>query len=825
MEPCAHSELGVAVYANFPDLLDLQQHEALEPRNRFLFYFQHGQHWFQELAEQRRRVESLQFTAATSKDEIQRLSDKLQQRQHDDDARLSNGASTAASAAPVVTTPTTPIRYDAQRAAATANACSDTSTNAQLPQLRHLLYYDTGHRSGSSAAPGTVRLDLESAGDFNFWPCCEELVLVFQSLTPKDAVKVLSALMERAATLDLPGLGETFAVGVDLLREHERRAFLREYFLLVSPSELQDALQQRDECNDEKRWQLFVDELKDRLGIVDSDESDDNHKDAHHRNTDTVERPSSYSTVSSTEHSVRGVLSNTSKSQHQTHDSEASDASKRLAHFHSSEAKVGAKVLEMVELLEDLAVDASFLEPHQSGLSRALLSRLRAYEDPSKRVAKARELMMHASAKRAQQQQATADTEQTLCACHCGDHQVLRHDELAAMLQASAQPPVAEDADDADDLHDTSAKRKTSRRSSTLKRPLSAKRKNAVSFGSRLASSRSSTTQLRLFPLADVCHMLSAILHLQFSRDAAELALAAPMNSNSGSRRDRTSVVALSALLEDRWSFVRRKAPSFKTLAKDFLTRKYGIKAIAVMHTLQLERSLVHYASSHKHVRCALFAWFFGADAARAASRDFAFRFFQTLVHTLVRLSATKRPASSAAAAPSLASPYPSQQLPVLPFATLLSLWTEYIGDGDTSTSGALVRFLTPAHAIDACQCAFPVRMKETSAFGSFLETLYRLGLERDHVELEPFLDRAMALWLAIFDQFAADVTATLDDATDFDFDAFSHVVTARNGLELTGGERLELFDALALESDAAVVTRTKLLHFVLEAKYLRPSR
>lgn len=767
-----------------------------EPRNRFLFYFQHGTLWSQDLSELQHDTETYKFSAAASKAEIQRLSDKLQAQQ-DSNKSSDNGVTHRRPSAS-----DKDASRDTVAVAPVASPLSPSSSAPRFLQLRNLLFDDDN---------ATARLDIR-ASDYDFWPCCEEIALVFQSLPRTEAVKVLSVLMEKAAGLALPRLGETYAVCVDLLSDKERRQFLREYFLLVSSGELQDALLERDECNDEKRWQMLIDELKERLGLGVSDDERDG--------VDDAARQSSLG-----------------QSHARTDAAKSAAAAKRLARFHSDEAKVGAKVLEMAELLEDVAAEVSFLDAAQSGLSAELLKKLREYEDADKRLAKARELMLKAdrNGPRLQPQFVHRPREETReCACHCGNHRLVHKDDVA-----SPRELIEEDGRDDAESAEKSAKAKTSRRSTTLKRPLSARRKNAVSFGTRLASQRGSTTQLRLFPLAEVCHILSAILHLKFSRDATGNAVVGGTSSNGSRKRDgQAQCDAAVSMLEDQWSFLRSSKPTFKTLAKDYLTRKYGIKSIAVMHTLQLERSLVYYSAMEKHVRCELFAWFFGADKLRLASKEYAFQFFQRLMKSIMSLFLAKRPASAPAAAAPLSLTSQQQLLPQPPlsFAALISVWTEYIGDGEVSSAStfsstsaaaanALVRYLVPSQAIDACTLTFPMRMKEAPEYASFVERLYRLGLERGQVELESFLKSVMELWLAIFDRLAAELHVVLGDNAggEFEFDAFTAAV-ARTGMELTGGERLEIFDLLSQENDESVVSRTKLLWFLLEAKYLRVS-
>ncbi|KAF1323039.1 hypothetical protein FI667_g10820, partial [Globisporangium splendens] len=447
----------------------------------------------------------------------------------------------------------------------------------------------------------------------------------------------------------LPELGETCAIAVDLLDEKEHRAFLREYLQLVASQDLQDALLERDECNDESAGRLH----------------------------------------------------------------------------------------EVMELLEDLAVEVSLLKDSHglSGvLSQELRRKLRAYENPVKRVEKTHELMMRASLGNHHLHN-LMPVAPASCGCHCGKHRLVHEDDEKE--DAPCEAPIADRDSDND-----SKKRKTSRKSFS-RRP-------------------------------------GAILHLQFARDATAEAA-------SGSSQMREN-----AMNDDRWSFLRHTTTSasnqrvvpFKTLAKDYLVRK--------------------------------------------PSKDFAFAFYQRFIKIVVRLFTTKK----------------SHVVePPLSFATMISVWTEYIG-GETSNNGALVRYLTPTHAVDACNLTFPVKMKETAEYVAFLERLYRLGLDRDQVELESFLKNAMELWHSVFERMRLEVLSHFDalDAEAnggagnktvnfYDFDAFSRCLV-RNGLELTGGERLELFDLLSLDfandenddgdNSDSVVTKKKLLRFILEAKYLR---
>ncbi|KAF1323040.1 hypothetical protein FI667_g10821, partial [Globisporangium splendens] len=77
------TEVGASMHSNFDDLQQcwtreqqkgmLQYYSLSSSSNRFLFYFEHGQHWFHALAEQQHAIESLKLTTAASKAECQRL--------------------------------------------------------------------------------------------------------------------------------------------------------------------------------------------------------------------------------------------------------------------------------------------------------------------------------------------------------------------------------------------------------------------------------------------------------------------------------------------------------------------------------------------------------------------------------------------------------------------------------------------------------------------------------------------------------------------------------------------------------------------------------
>lgn len=723
------------MYSNYDLMVEEQQkrhdHLMQQPStNRFLFYFQHGSHWFQDLAMHKNRDETLQSTVTAAKDEIQRLHDKVR-KQHAINQQL----------------------MQQLHQSKTNETPSEAQTKASVSERKQSWVRRKLHPDQDMSNDDNDPLSSE----YEWQPSNEEILYTFATLAPKDAVRLLGRLIERSAELQLPQLGETFAIGVDILDEKERRNFLRDFFRYVPSDELQEALRDRDEYNDSKRWGNLISELKDALNL------DDN------TNMKVGE-----------------------------------------SQLHSDEARITAKIHAMVELLEDIAVEVSFLDETRMGLSPDLMSKLTAYETPTKRIEKARELMARAkNSANMKLAESPSDEKIPQCGCHCGKHRLVHEDD-----DKSHMPDESED----DQKLQLKPRRKAGRR------------KNAVNFGSRMSLHRNSSLAARLFPLAEVCHLITSIIHLKFSRDLADASLITTNASTSSS-----------GWLDDRWAYLRPslKPVTFKTLVKDYLVRKYGIKSIAVMHTMQLERSLVHYSALHQHIRCDLFAWFFGVDKLRLTSKDFAFRFFQQLLKNLLR-GFIKKPTTGTIASSSITAG--------LPYASMVALWTEYIGDGEVISPGqagpnpSLMRFLTPAHAMDACNLSFPVKMKEAAEFTSYQEKLYRLGLQKDQLELESFFRSTMDVWQSIFDRMLSQVVAnttqglasngsssnretTTAAATEvsmsemLDDAQFARCLEA-NSMELTTGERLQLFDLLTQQErddDTRVSVKTVVV-FLLSA-------
>ncbi|EGZ09705.1 hypothetical protein PHYSODRAFT_521866 [Phytophthora sojae] len=671
-------ELGAALYSNFTDL---KRHIGQEDQTQHqsAIFFEHGKPWFQAFLMQKMRCRSIQSSADASKNEVQLLTEMLQE------ARAANSSAVVTAAAAF-----------------------------QVPQRRGKLeeYY----------TPPALEL-----GDLGLESLSSKVLKAFTALSDADARHLLALLLENAVERDMPKLPNMMATTVGHMKGQDRREFLRECFDYVTPSELQDALHERDEINDDKRYQALVGDLHELLQLQ-----------PHEDGSEMKNSPSN-----------------------------------SVALFHSEEARIGKRVHELVELVEDVATEVAFFEPkHQALFPHSILQRLHE--------------------------------EKPQCECVCGRHRLIDSDGE----DAKEEEVIPAQSEEKEPQEEEDAKKQKSRRKSTLKRPLSApsgRRKNAISFNTRYGSPRKSSASIHVFPLAEVCHLLSSILHLQFSREAAE----APSNAGSG---------AVSTLtFDDHWAFLRYDSASrtFKTLAKDYLIRKYGIKSIAVMHTLQLERSLLHYTAKDNHVRCELFSWFFGADKTRHQSKDHAFAFFQRLVKSILNLYAIKKTVRSN----SITITASTQQLQPLAYSALITMWTECIGDGEPTNP----RTIPASLALETCKQTFPPAMQRNSHFTLFREKLHRRSVEQKTMDLEEFFQGAMTAWQLVFDAQTEEATKTLEGAGTLDLEGFAKCLIT-NGLEFTTGERYELFDLLTQDGDESVISSKKMVQFLMEAKYLRPA-
>ncbi|KAH7467270.1 uncharacterized protein KRP23_11594 [Phytophthora ramorum] len=689
-------EVGAALYSNFAEL-QLQVELDDQAKHQSALFFERGKPWFQELADQKMRCQTFQTSADASKNEIRLLTEMLQEAR-----------------------------------AATSTALSSAAATQRTPSRRETFdeYY----------IPPALQL-----GDLSLESLSDEVLKAFTDISDADARHLLALLLENAVEREIPKLPDMVAATVGHMKGQDRRDFLRECFDYVTPSELQDALHDRDETNDDKRYHVLVGDLHDLLQLHPQKEDNES----------------------------------------------SSSPSATVALFHSEEARIGKRVHELIDLVEDVATEVSFFEPkHQALFPDPLLQRLRAYECPVKRLKKEHEIM---------KRQQADDEDNPQCECVCGRHRLIDEDEGAIQVPDVRVENEPQKVDD--------SKKQKPRRRSTLTRPLSApsgRRKNAISFNTRVGSPRKSSASLHVFPLAEVCHLVSSILHLQFSRDAAE----SPQVSWTG---------AVSILtFDERFAFLRQDAAAatFKTLAKDYLVRKYGIKSIAVMYTLQLERSLLHYAAQDNNVRCELFGWFVGADKARGQSKDFAFAFFQRLVKCILSLFAVKkapRPNSVTSSSQPM-SPKPQP----LAYSALITMWTECIGDGEPTNLRAIPATL----ALEACKQVFPPAMQRNSHFTLFREQLYRHSLEQKTIELEEFFRGAMTVWQLVFDGQMQEASNSLETAGALDLDGFARCLIT-SGLEFTTGERLELFDLLTQDCDESIIPSKKMVHFIMEAKYL----
>lgn len=240
------NEVGAAMYANFDQLAKIQ--DEYTSKNRFLVFFQHGRLWFQALAGEQQLNHSLQASDTTQRDEIERLTDALQEQKA---AHLVEKMQDRVKRAVRSKEPTREDHH-------ASNLQEEAACHSALPLLTRLLLH-----GGSDSAD-----DVLATNDGSFQEFVREMARVFSSLNDAHALRLLRALLDSAnADRDHKPLAELLAIAVDALDEPARREFLREYFAFVASDELQDALRERDESNDAKRLASFVDELFDSLGL------------------------------------------------------------------------------------------------------------------------------------------------------------------------------------------------------------------------------------------------------------------------------------------------------------------------------------------------------------------------------------------------------------------------------------------------------------------------------------------------------------------------------------------------------------------------------
>ncbi|TMW66705.1 hypothetical protein Poli38472_014017 [Pythium oligandrum] len=681
-------------------------------------YFHHARYWYQEAQGLRDQMDALRSAAQSAKDELKRVTTELQKE------RVSRLVER------------TQARVKLAASAASASIEDKTrgkEEDGMYPQIKQLLYAE-----GKGAY-------LDTSG-YEFEPCRAEILLVFGSLPQLDARKLLSMLLERAMEMELPDLGEMYALAVDMLPEKERRKFLAEYFQLISSEELQDALRGRDESNLEKRWRVFLDEMKDALRL---------------QSSSSPKRPNE---------SVNSTF---------------------IPSFHSDEARVTSKIYDLIDLLEEIAAEVAIAEETDPiALSEDVVERLKVYQNGKKKMDKARRLMraMPRATPRSPvgtQDPPTSPVTQHECACFCGRHRLVSVDvpeqthEVETLVD---EPGGGNNADDEGGYGKKKGGRRKTRRISQA-RPLSARgnRKSSINATAKV-STRGSVLTVRLFAQSEVCHMISMIVQMQFSRDVG-----APRRGSIG-RENYEPTFSVKTTL--------------RALAKDFLTRKYGVKSIATMHMLQLERSLVHYGVTVNNTRCEIFAWFIGADKKLSWCKDLGYRFFLVLVKSLCAVL-LRKPLSS------------------LSYAELVTVWTEQIGDGDCSTSGTARKTVQAAQAVEACQSSFPSWMKDTDGYASMIQ---KFRVDGEFLSVETMLKRAMDAWACHFSSKYATLEALANTATggqeELEFETFCKCMSVLR-VELTSGERLEHFDQLAVD-DEKYVTKSKALLLAMELNYLK---
>ncbi|KAG6595740.1 uncharacterized protein IUM83_19403 [Phytophthora cinnamomi] len=100
---------------------------------------------------------------------------------------------------------------------------------------------------------------------------------------------------------------------------------------------------------------------------------------------------------------------------------------------------------------------------------------------------------------------------------------------------------------------------------------------------------------------------------------------------------------------------------------------------------------------------------------------------------------------------------------------------------------------------------------------------MHRRSIDQKAIDLEEFFRGAMTAWQLVFDAQMEEVTKTLETAGVLNLAGFAQCLIT-NGLELTAGERYELFDLLIQDDGENVIPNKTMVQFIMEAKYLRPA-
>ncbi|KAJ0401054.1 hypothetical protein P43SY_005074 [Pythium insidiosum] len=174
-------------------------------------------------------------------------------------------------------------------------------------------------------------------------------------------------------------------------------------------------------------------------------------------------------------------------------------------------------------------------------------------------------------------------------------------------------------------------------------------------------------------------------------------------------------------------------------------------------------------------------------------------------------------------------------------YSDVISVWSEQIGDGDTSSgSGALKhRVLFASVCLEVCQACFPPWMRATPSYDSDVQERYRQAIEiGETIGIENFLKRTLETWLVHFSSALAQVETAVseelkngadDDAHPpewLDFGHFSEALAAISLNGLTKGERLEYFEALTTsEGGADYASIDDVIQFIMHIKCSQDGR
>ncbi|GLE02641.1 hypothetical protein PINS_up011482 [Pythium insidiosum] len=165
-------------------------------------------------------------------------------------------------------------------------------------------------------------------------------------------------------------------------------------------------------------------------------------------------------------------------------------------------------------------------------------------------------------------------------------------------------------------------------------------------------------------------------------------------------------------------------------------------------------------------------------------------------------------------------------------YSDVISVWSEQIGDGDTSSGTAAIktRVLSAAICLDICQASFPLWMRETPLYVSDVQDRYRRSVDiGETINIDQFFKQTLETWIANFSKVLAQVeavftdgvaTGSTDDAEWLDFAQFTKALAVVGLNTMTKGERLEYFEALAADDSSVNFASTdRVIQFIMHVK------